>query len=247
MRSATVVIVAVSIWWSVVWIRTTSFAADVEQQVCDVRADYFLGVENYSEAIRLHVEVVHRHPEDALAHYHLGFALGMVGQTKAEIREYLTAQALGLETWDLFLNLGLAQSENGDLEGAGNSLRRSTILGADHPESHFNLALVDERRGMLNDAEHEIWAALILDPVEPDERNLLGVIYADKGDIAGAYSVWSQLARDLPDYEPARKNLASLRNQPAIAISEANCRFTVSSIGSAKDLEAERARHCAER
>jgi Flp pilus assembly protein TadD len=246
-RIATLVIVVVCIWLSAIGISTMSFAAEAEQQVCDVRADYSLGVENYLEAIRLHDEVVHRHPGDALAHYHLGFALGMVGQTRAEIREYRRAEALGFATWDLFLNLGLAQIETGDLEGATNSLRRSTVLGSDHPESHFNLALVDERRGMLADAEHEISAALILDPVELDERNLLGAIYADKGDVAGAYSVWSQLVRDVPDYEPARRNLASLLSQHEIALCETNGRFILSSIGSAKGIGAERVRHCAER
>ena len=234
MRNATFIIVVASIWLFDLWIPRTSFAADAEQQICDVRADYFLGVEDYSETIRLHGEVLRRHPDDALAHYHLGFALGMVGQKKAEIREYRRAEALGLATWDLFLNFGLAQIETGDLEGATNSLRRSTILGADHPESHFNLALVDERRGMLADAEHEISAALILDPVAPDDRNLLGVIYADKGEIVAAYSVWSQLVRDVPDYEPARRNLAALRSQREMVLCETNSRFNVTPMNSAE-------------
>ena len=71
-------------------------AAGGEQQVCDVRADYALGVEDYSEAIRLHAEVVRKHPDNALAHYHLGFALGMAGDRVAELREYQRAEGLGL-------------------------------------------------------------------------------------------------------------------------------------------------------
>ena len=45
-----------------------------EQQVCDVGADYARGVEDYSEAIRLHAEVVRKRPHSALAHYHLADA-----------------------------------------------------------------------------------------------------------------------------------------------------------------------------
>ena len=247
MRVATLIIFVASICLSPMGIPTISFAAEAEPQVCDVRADYFLGVEDYAEAIRLHEEVVRRHPSNALAHYHLGFALGIARQTMAEIREYRRADALGLATWDLFLNLGLAQIETGDLEGATNSLRRSTVLGADHPESHFDLALVDERRGMLADAEHEIWKALNLDPFEPDERNLLGVIYADKGEVLDAYSAWSQLVRDMPDYAPARRNLASLLSRHEMDLCETNRRFIAPSIGSTKDIGAERVRHCAER
>ena len=58
-------------------------AGGSEQQVCDVGADHAPGVEHYSEAIRLHTEVVHKRPDDALAHYHLGFAEGMVGNRTA--------------------------------------------------------------------------------------------------------------------------------------------------------------------
>ena len=106
---------------------------------------------------------------------------GMMGNKTAEIREYQRAEALGLRNWDLFLNLGLAQLENGDLDAATDSLRRAVLLGEKHSESHFNLALVDERRGMLADAEHETLVSLRLNPGQPDARNLLGVIYAQEG------------------------------------------------------------------
>jgi len=119
--------------------------------------------------------------DNALAHYHLGFAQGMIGDKRAEVREYQRAAALGLRDWDLFLNLGLAQLENGDLDAATESLRKSVCLGEEHPESHFNLALVDERRGMLADAEYETLVSLRLNREQPDARNLLGVIYAQEG------------------------------------------------------------------
>jgi Flp pilus assembly protein TadD len=111
-------------------------AGGSEQQVCDIRADHALGIEDYSEAIRLHAEVVRRSPDNALAHYHLGFAEGMMGNRTAEVREYQRAATLGLRNWDLFLNLGLGQLENGDLDAATDSLRQAVLLGENHAESH---------------------------------------------------------------------------------------------------------------
>ena len=108
-----------------VGIAPNAIARAIEEQVCDVRADYFLGIEDYAEAILRHEEVLHRVPDNALAHYHLGFAEGMMGRRTAEIGEYQRAEARGLRTWDLFLNLGLAQFEEGDLDGAGVSLQRA--------------------------------------------------------------------------------------------------------------------------
>jgi Flp pilus assembly protein TadD len=197
-----------------------SIAGVTDEHVCDVRADYSLGVEDYTEAVRRHVQVLKQHPDNAVAHYHLGFALGMVGNTMAEIREYRRAEALGLKTWDLFLNLGLAQLENGDLDAATNSLRRAVFLGENHSESHFNLALVDERRGMLTNAEHEVQASLLLNPEQPDARNLLGVIYAQERKNDDASLVWRELIRDVPDYEPARANLAILGSPSKVASGE---------------------------
>src|SRR5271167_3584874 len=198
-------------------IERNAITGRAEEQVCDVGADYSLGIEDYSETIRRHVEVVREHPENALAHYHLGFAQGMMGNKTAEISEYQRAKALGLRNWDLFLNLGLAQLENGDLDAATDSLRRAVLLGQDHSESHFNLALVEQRRGMLADAEHETLASLVLNPRQPDARNLLAVIYVQEGNTIRASLVWRELVRDVPDYEPARRNLALLGNQSEVA------------------------------
>ncbi len=201
-------------------IACNASAGGSEQQVCDVRADYTLGVEDYSEAIRLHAEVVRMHPDNALAHYHLGFAEGMIGNRTAELREYQRAAALGLRDWDLFLNMGLARLEDGDLDAATDSLLRAVLLGENHAESHFNLALVYERRGLLADAEREMLASLRLNPGQPDARNSLGVIYAEEGKTVRASLVWRELVREVPDYEPARKNLGLLGSQVEVARGE---------------------------
>ena len=201
-------------------IERNAIAGRAEVQVCDVGADYTLGVEHYAEAIRLHLQVVHRFPENALAHYHLGFAQGMMGNKTAEISEYQRAKALGLRNWDLFLNLGLAQLESGDLDAATDSLRSAVLLGNKHSESHFNLALVYERRGMLADAEHEALVSLRLNPGQPDARNLLGVTYAQEGKTVRASQIWRDLVHDVPDYEPARQNLALVGSQNEVAFGE---------------------------
>jgi tetratricopeptide (TPR) repeat protein len=191
-----------------------------EQQVCNVRADYALGVEDYSKAIRLHTDEIRKHPDNALAHYHLGFAEGMMGNRKAEVSEYQRSAALGLKNWDLFLNIGLAQLEIGELDAATDSLRQAVLLGENHAESHFNLALAYEQRGMHADAERETLASLRLNPRQPDARNLLGVIDAQTGQTVRASLVWRELVNDVPDYEPARTNLALLGSPNEVAHSE---------------------------
>jgi tetratricopeptide (TPR) repeat protein len=196
--------------------QTTANGA--EAQVCNVSADYFLGVEDYANAIRIHRGILRKNPDNALAHYHLGFVEGMIGNRATEIDEYRRAEVLGLRTWDLFLNLGLAQLQSGDLDAATDSLRQAVLLGENHSESHFNLALVYERRRLLADAEREMLASLRLNPDQPDARNTLGVIYAEQGRTARAWLVWRELVRDMPDYDPARTNLALLGSQNEVVL-----------------------------
>jgi tetratricopeptide (TPR) repeat protein len=195
-------------------------AVEPEGLVCDIRADYALGVEDYKEAIRLHREILRKDPGNALAHYHLGFAEGMIGNRAAEIEEYRRAEAQGLRIWDLFLNLGLAQAEAGDLHAAMQSQRMAVILGEEHPEAHYDLALTEEHLGMLVDAEHEVETSLRLSPGQPDARNLLGVIYAREGKTARAAQIWRNLIQETPDYQPARTNLSFLSSRNSVAETE---------------------------
>ncbi|MGH7906042.1 MAG: tetratricopeptide repeat protein [Candidatus Binataceae bacterium] len=182
-----------------------------EEQVCDPIADYYLGMEDYPEAIRLHELVIKRHPDNALAHYHLGFALGLMGNHKRELAEYETAINLGLSDWDLFLNLGLLYLDTGQYHTATKVLQLAALLAPDRPEPHFNLGLAYEKSGMLPEAEQEMLVSLSLDPTQIDARNSLGVIYAEEGDYNRARDEWTDLEKSDPGYSPARQNLALLR------------------------------------
>lgn len=189
-------------------IASASVASD--PQVCDPLADYYLGMENYPAAIRRHLIVIREHPDNALAHYHLGFAYGVTGQHRNELREYRRAVDLGLDDWQVFLNLGLVYLEDGQLQGATEVLRLATLLAPYQAETHFNLGLVYEKRGMLTDAEQEMLLSLRLDPREVDARNTLGLIYAEEGRYTLAREEWSDLLSVDPAYTPARENLTIL-------------------------------------
>jgi len=195
--------------WPVIEARA---AADLEAQdeICDPLADYFLGMEDYQEAIRLHLKVLEQHPDNALAHYHLGFAYGMIAKHTDELKQYREAAELGLSDWALFLNLGLLYLEKGRMEAATDILELATLLGSDRPETHFNLGLAYERRGMLSRAEQQFLVSLRLDSNQADAFNMLGVVYAEQGNYARAREEWADLVRTKPAYQPARANLAAL-------------------------------------
>jgi tetratricopeptide (TPR) repeat protein len=189
----------------------SSQAAVADKEICDVRADLALGLEDYPTAIMLHSNFLRSHPNDALAHYHLGFAYGMLGRQPEEISEYRAAANLGLDKWDLFLNLGLAYLDDGKLAQAAAALEHAVFLRPEQAESHFNLALVYEREARLGEALREITTCRSLDPADPDKWNTNAIICTEIGDLACADDIWTHLSHAVPDYRPARANLMILR------------------------------------
>jgi tetratricopeptide (TPR) repeat protein len=187
--------------------RISSHSGAEGEQVCDPLADYYLGMEDYAQAIQRHRVVIKRDPSNALAHYHLGFAYGLVGEHRQELAEYQKAIALGLDDWHLFLNLGLLYLEGGHSREAIEVLKLATLLGPRRAETHFNLGLAYERRGDLPAAEQELLLSLRLDPDQLDARNTLGAIYAQEGNYVRANEEWTELVKANPDYAPARANL----------------------------------------
>jgi tetratricopeptide (TPR) repeat protein len=189
---------------------TSGAAVTAEERVCDVAADVALDLGDYPAAMALHSRLLQSQGNDALAHYHLGFAYGMVGRTTEEIGEYRAAIRLGLKNWDLFLNLGLAYFDRRELENATAAFETAVSLGPQHAETHFNLAVVYERENRLDEALQQIIASLVLAPENLDAANTDAIICARMGNLASARSIWTQLVQAAPDYAPARTNLALL-------------------------------------
>jgi Flp pilus assembly protein TadD len=185
-------------------------ASGGNDQVCNATADYFLGSENYPEAVRLHRLIVKDHPNDALAHYHLGYAEGMMGQSADELSQYQAAARLGLKDWGLYLNLGRVYLEDGRTAPAIDAFKTAVALGPDHPEAYFNLGLAYERQGRLDLASADLEKSLALEPSQNDARNMLAVVEAEQGNYPAARTIWTELARSHPNFAPAQANLAIL-------------------------------------
>lgn len=197
------------------------------QQICNGPADLALGLEDYQSALILHRQVVRSHPRDALAHYHLGFVYGIIGCLTEEIREYRSAAALGLNQWDLFLNLGLAYYERQQWQAAATAFEHAVRLSPNQAQAHLNLALAYEREHRLSDALREITASRHLAPENIDAINTNAIICAEMGNTVCAHDLWAGLVRTVPEYAPAQANLAILtgswaenRSSDSFAISD---------------------------
>lgn len=186
----------------------SGLAADLDKEICDTA----LGMEDYPRAITLHLELLDRRPDDALAHYHLGFAYGMTGRLAEEIGEYHHAIELGARNWDLFLNLGLAYREERDTANETAAFENAVMLGGIHPEAHLNLSLAYEDENQLHEALHQIAITRRLAPQDRDAANVNAILCSKSGDQACARRIWTKLVSSAPSYAPARTNLAILEH-----------------------------------
>jgi tetratricopeptide (TPR) repeat protein len=191
-------------------IVTSAWAGASQEDLCDVEADFALGIEDYPAAIKLHRQLIDAHRGDALAHYHLGFAYSMTGNVAGEISEYLTAVKLRLHKWDLFLNLGLAYLSQNETQKATEALETAVALGPDHAEAHFNLAIAYEKENRLPEALEQITTSLHHEPNDLDAHNAKAIICVEMDDRACARDEWTHVVQVAPDYVPARLNLAIL-------------------------------------
>lgn len=105
------------------------------------------------------------------------------------------AARLGLKSWDLFLNLGLAYLGQHEFDRAAKAFKTAVALAPQHPEAHFNLGIADERTNRLDAALQEIEIALNPAPRDPDVVNTNAIICAETGDTV---HVQDRFARGFP-------------------------------------------------
>ena len=96
-----------------------------DRWVCPEYADLPLRQEYYEAAIELHLRVLSEEPDNAKAHYHLGYAYVQLGDLNSGIEEYLKALDLGLEGGIFFYNLGMAYGQLGRYQQAEQAFIRA--------------------------------------------------------------------------------------------------------------------------
>jgi tetratricopeptide (TPR) repeat protein len=96
---------------------------------------------------------------------------------------FRAAQALRPDSPGVWLNLGTALTEQGDVERAIASYRRAIALDPRYAPPHNNLGNALRARGQLNEAIREYRSAIALDPRNAPSHNGLGNALSDQGQL----------------------------------------------------------------
>jgi tetratricopeptide (TPR) repeat protein len=139
-------------------------------------------------------------PDDAPVRARWATVLGFLadgllagGNPGAAVTTYRKAVEITPLAPRLHLNLGLAQAQAGDLQGAMASYTRSLTLDPRQPLVLVNMGIAFESSGDASQAESAYRRAAALDPNEPLAHFNLGNVYLKRGDAPAA----------IPEYERA--------------------------------------------
>jgi len=194
--------------------------ATAERWVCPEFADLPLRLGLYEEAVKEHRRVLFEEPDNALAHYHLGYAYGQVGAHSLEVEEYVRAVDLGLVREDLFYNLGMAYAELGALDKAEQAFNHAVTMAPANGDNRRALGMVYYEQRLFQEAIASCERATLLEPEDPHAWHCLALALAGAGKMEDSMAAVAQVRR-LDAHYPLDPRLLELfpklggENQPS--------------------------------
>lgn len=111
--------------------------------------------------------------------------------------------------WMAHYNLGIAFSEQGQVDQAIGQYRQAVALRPDYAEAHYNLGRLLVEHGQLSEAVSHYEKAAAINPADAEAQNNLGVTLFGIGRIDDAIAHYRKALDARPDYAEASCNLAN--------------------------------------
>lgn len=105
-------------------------------------------------------------------------------------------------------NLGSIQLDRGELDPAGENLRKALAIMPGMVVINFNMGRLLLRQGQVEDAITHFKKAIDVHPLFAEGHYLLGIALDEKGDAQGAFDQFKRTLELKPGYIPAQNNLA---------------------------------------
>jgi tetratricopeptide (TPR) repeat protein len=165
--------------------------------------------ESADEQLRWFQAAVAAAPDNAVAHYCLGVALGEKGQVDEAIACYQRAIALDPKFGAPHSNLGLALAAKGLLDDAIACYKKAIVLDPKFANAHGNLANALARKGQMDEAIACYLKAIELDPKLPMAHYNVGAALAAKGQVDEAIDCFKKAIELDPKLAMAHYNLGN--------------------------------------
>ena len=169
--------------------------------------------EDYRDAVRLWSTTVASCPNNARAHFNLGFSLLQAHRLAEAKTEFAAALKIRPDYSDAHNNLGNVLWAEGHVAEAAPHYQEALRLNPTSAEAHNNAGNVQLMAGRTAEAIAHYETALRLDADYAEARNNLGYALLLRGDATGAAAQFEAVLRLKPDSAEAHNNLGEARLQ----------------------------------
>jgi tetratricopeptide (TPR) repeat protein len=162
------------------------------------------------QRLRLEQRHLRDHPADGLAHLNVGRTLFALGDDAEALAHLDRAVALDATSDAARLTRAIARVETGSPAGAVDDLYAVLERHPEHADAWTVLGIARHALDQPAAARAALIRAIALRPWHPVAHNSLGVLLLECGDVDRAADHFRHALAILPDFAPARANLASL-------------------------------------
>ena len=168
---------------------------------------------DYVEVLKRNQSLVHRYPDNAMAHFCLGVAYGNLNFTDDAIAAYHKAIKLKPDYAEAWYNLGVVFDNSGHTDEAIAAYRQAIRLKPDYAKAWNNLGTCYCIAGRTDDAIAAFRQAIKLKPDDAEAWSNLGVTFYDSGRTEDAIAAYRQAINLKPDLAQAWYNLGNISSK----------------------------------
>ena len=181
--------------------------------LCTIQGAAYIGLNQFSAAIKSYKQAIKIKSTFAEAHYNLGIAYVGSGQLDLAIDSYSNAIKINPDDVQNYFKIANVFLDKGESEVAIKNYKQAVKIKPDFVEAYLNMGLAFRKSGCLESAIHNFKKVLSLKPNQSDAHNFLGVTLKDKGELEAAIKSYKQAIRITPNYAEAHNNMGLVFNE----------------------------------
>lgn len=136
----------------------------------------------FKKAIEAYRQEIKIKPDDAMAHYNLGYVYCKLGMYKEAIKAYKQAIKIKPDMEMAYYNLGVTYGRDlGMLKEAIEAFKQAIRIKPDFEDARLNLGYAYNKSGMYDEAINVYQKAVELDPMNEDIHGRLGDVFLKLG------------------------------------------------------------------
>jgi tetratricopeptide (TPR) repeat protein len=177
------------------------------KQIWDLLVGLKLEAQEYSDAIRLLINMIEIDPKDATRLATLALCYQQVKDFDASEECYKKALAIKPDYIEAYNNMGASLKEQGKLEAAIEAYKKALAIKPDYAEAYNNMGIALQEQTKMEAAIEAYKKALAIKPDNAEAYNNMGIVLQEQAKLEEAIEAYKKALAIKPDYAEAYNNM----------------------------------------